>query len=274
MKHPRSISKKELLDAIKRSGYLFESEISYKLSREGFFVESNQIVEDPITGKNREIDLLAEYNKYDKKSSDHKLLSKIKFIFEIKNNIYPLVLMTKFEFSPNVVIWESFKEAITKPDDIEWDGTEGFYWTLSPDDESLFTQYCSFDRKKGNKELMASHPEMLYSGLSKITQYCEEQVENWEESENDKYFRDFLYLPVLLIKNDLFELEINESSQPKLKKVEESKLVFNYYYKGDQKISIVYVVTEKGFSHFMKNMIKVEGNTQKRMLSIKTKKKA
>ena len=274
MKNKDILSKRDLLDAIKRSGYLFESEITYQLSREGFFVESNQIIEDPITGKNREIDILAENYKYDKESADHELSSRIKFVFEVKNNIYPLVLMTKLEFSPNVVIWESLKEAITKHNDIEWDAYEGFYGTLLPDEKSLFTQYCSFDRKKGNKELMASHPEVLYAGLSKITQYCEEQVEYWEESANDKFFWDFLYLPVLLIKNDLFELEINESSEPKLKKVDESKLVFNYYYKGDQKISTVYVVTEKGFSRFMKNMIKVERDLQIKMLSMKNKKKA
>jgi hypothetical protein len=54
-----TITKKEMLDALGRSGYLLESEIAKTLSHAGFFIESNQVIEDPITGKNREIDLIS-----------------------------------------------------------------------------------------------------------------------------------------------------------------------------------------------------------------------
>jgi hypothetical protein len=51
-------SENEIIDALQRSGYLFESEISQYLSQSGFFVESNQVILDPITRKNRELDLI------------------------------------------------------------------------------------------------------------------------------------------------------------------------------------------------------------------------
>lgn len=264
-----SLSKKDLLEAIKRSGYLFESEIYNKLAKAGFFVEANQIIEDPLTGKNRELDLLAAYDRDNKKSLAHKVSSLIKFVFEIKNNSYPLVLMTKFEFSPYIDIGDSLKEIKTTPKGIKWDYPEGFYDKLLEHDVSLFTQYCSFNRKKGNKELMALHPEAIYSGLSKITQYCEEMVEVWENHENDGYFRDFLYLPVLLLKDNLYELEIDKKSKPKLMKVNESKLVFNYYFKGNQRISTIWVVTEQGFNKFVENMIKLECELKKEMIAVK-----
>lgn len=263
------LSQKDLLEAIKRSGYLFESEISNMLAKVGFFIESNQVIEDPITKKSREIDLIAEYySELDKEIAEYKVSSKIKFVFEIKNNIYPLVLMTRFEFSPNIEIWESLKEIQTTPEGIDWSSSEGFYEKLLDNNVLLFMQYCSFSRKKGHKnnELVAMHPEPIYAGLSKITQYCEEEKDIWDDREIDAYYRKFLYLPVLLIKDDLYELQINNQSSPKLHKVDESKLVFNYYFKGEPRISTIFVVTQKGIKKFMENMIKLERMVEEEMI--------
>ena len=91
----------------------------------------------------------------------------------------------------------------------------------------LYTQYCSFSHKKGqkNKELIALHPETVYAGLSKITQYCEEEKAHWDDHEIDKYYRKFVYLPVLLIKEELYELQIIDKANPILHKVNESQLL-------------------------------------------------
>lgn len=277
MSDQEKISENDLIAAIKRSGYLLESEISNMLANSGFFIESNQVIEDPITGKSREIDLMAEY--YDgsnKEGSKHKACSKIKFVFEIKNNIFPLVLMNKFEFSPNIEIWESIKEIQTSPKGIDSHSIDSFYEKLSDNNDHLFTQYCSFSIKKtgGNKknELLASHPEQVYTGLSKITQYCEEAIESWESREEQpKYYRKFLYLPVFLISQDLFELKVEGNNEPILQRVEESKLVFNYYHKNEPKIATVWVVTKKGFNNFITRMLELERKVEAEMIAVKKK---
>jgi len=278
MSDQSKLSEDDLIGAIKRSGYLLESEIANKLAKADFFVESNQVIEDPITGKSRELDLMAEYfDRSNNKGSEHRACTKIKFVFEIKNNIYPLVLMTKFEFSPNIEIWESIKEIQTAPKGIIWSSTDSFYEKLLVNDEPIFTQYCSFNTKKGNKrEIIATHPEQVYTGLSKITQFCEEAVESWEDvKEDNKYYRKFLYLPVLLINDDLYELEIDIGNDPKLCRVEESKLVFNYHHKNDPKIATIWVVTKKGFNSFIEKMIQVERKLEAEMIDvIKKKEKA
>ncbi len=278
------ISRHDLIEAIKQSGYLLESEIANTLARRGFFIETNQVIEDPITGKSREIDLIAEY--YDKNIDIVCKLAtcaKIKFVFEIKNNIYPLVLMTRFEFSPNIEIWESTKEIQTLPDGIEWDSVESFYEMLLNGSEPIFTQYCSFEFKKGgNKgELLATHPEQVYTGLSKITYYCEKAVQSLEDQSELpdgsmavilKIYHKFLFLPVLLINEDLFELEIGRGNKPILHKVEESRLVFNYYFKNEPRISMVWVVTKKGFKGFIDKMIEVERKVESKMIAVRQKK--
>lgn len=273
------ISTQDMMRAIERSGYLLESEITKTLASQGYFIESNQSILDPLTKKNREIDLVAEYDNYDEKTATNKTIAKIHFVFEIKNNLYPLVLLTKMESSPNTEIWEGLKEVLTIPDGIKYEFYEGFYEELLQDEDFLYTQYCSFQKKKGDgDELMAFHPDNLHSGLAKITQYCDEVVNRWkinsdedEEIENykDDYFRHFLYMPILLINDNLYELDINNENKADLRKVEISKLVYNYYLVDKPKISIIFVMTKKGLNDFLPQMRALEEKLVEKMIKIK-----
>lgn len=265
----------EMVEALKRSGYLLESEISSALSNAGFFVESNQVILDPITGKSREIDLLAEY--YEPTPKDRigkRCCSKIKFVFEIKNNIYPLALLTRFESTPNIEDWMGLKEALNLPKNVQYDSFDSYYENLITKRHShIFSQYCSFHKKKAKDNFMAVHPENVHTGLMKIVQYCEEQVEIMDtdmiyESDEEKsdFFRHFLYLPILLINDDLYEY-----SERKMEKKDSSVLVFNYHYKAEPKMAYVFIVTKHGFGSFMDQMVKLERKIEELMINARSK---
>ena len=269
MKKSIKVSEKEMLEALNRSGYLLEAEISRTLAEAGFFIETNQVIEDPITGKSREIDLTAEYYYYDKERSSYKVAARVYYIFEIKNNLFPIVLLSRFEFSPNIEAWLGLKEAMTLPKELRYDAYESFYEVLIQKRTAIYTQYCSFQKKKENDKLMALHPDIIHSGLAKITQYCEEMVKMYDkdllykDSDKDDYFRHFLFLPILLINDDLYELR-NEN----LEKVNSSILIYNYYYDKDPKMAYIFVVTKKGFPAFMNSMREMEDKVERRMIEI------
>ncbi|MCP9750376.1 hypothetical protein [Ferruginibacter sp. HRS2-29] len=264
------MDKNEILEALSRSGYLFESETAKNLQQMGFFVETNQSIKDPITNKSREIDLLAEYyRRYTKKNK--RCSAKIKFVFEIKNNVLPLVLLTEYQYTPNSDFDEMFKIVQTKPKGVDYEGASDFQEQLFPSGEErkLFTQYCSFQKKKQNEELMAIHPEELHSGLSKITQYAEEEFFEWnsrEMSEEESYYRNFIYIPVVLITNDLFELTIEDDNSTTLRNTTLSRLVYNYHFREEPKSAIVYIVTKAGLDFFLDDMIKIEESILKSMV--------
>jgi hypothetical protein len=278
MKKDFKITKNEMIDALNRSGYLLESEISRTLANEGYFIESNQVIEDPITGKSREIDLLAEYyGGYKKEWADFKTATMVKFVFEIKNNLFPFVLLTRFEFSPNIEDWKGLKEALTLPKNLNYDWHESFYEEIiNKKNTFIYTQYCSFHKKKANDELMALHPDNIHEGLSKITHYCEEMVklhdkcllyEDSEESiKKDEFFRHFLFMPILLIKEELYELR-----DEKLIKVESSILVHNYHFNKEPKMAYVFIVTKNGFPEFIKKMRKLEETVKLKMIETRKK---
>ena len=118
---------------------------------------------------------------------------------------------------------------------------------------------------------MALHPENIHTGLSKITQFCEESIdkEEFEESENG-YWRDFIYIPILLINDDLYELH-NNGTEYGLHKVESSMLVYNYHYKNKSEMAYVYVVTKSGLSNLLEYLLEIEEKIETEMIELRMK---
>lgn len=259
-------SEDRMMGALKRSGYLFESEMSKLLSKLDYFVESNKIIKDKFTGKGREIDLIAEFNEYQRSSAD-KCYSKSKLVFEIKNISAPLCLITEFQNSPNVESWYAVKEYITQPKDVEY--YPYVFSDLMLDENPIFTQYCSFQEKKEkNAELMALHPENIYQGLQKIVQYCDEKIGDPNVDHFDEYFRHFYYIPVLLVSDDLYEVHLTENN-PIFKKVDSSILMYNYQSDEKPNLAYVFVVTQKGLLPFLAKTKELEEKTEKWMIGSK-----
>lgn len=245
----------EIIDALNRSGYLFESEIAKTLNEEGFFVETNSVIKDPITGKSREIDLIAEYYIPNTDYQTNECFSSAKYVIEIKNNSAPIVLLTELEHNPNIEDWDAIKEYISIPPDMEYYVSK--YWDrfILEKKFSAFTQYCSFQKKNKNDELMALHPDNIYSGILKIAQYCEEKVSISHEPDN--YLRSRLYVPILLISDDLYELKY-QNLKPKLSKSNCSLLLYNYHHNDRRSMAFVFVVTKKGLMELLDFLKKTE----------------
>lgn len=263
-----NFNENKILEALTRSGYLFESEISKSLTAKGYFVESNKVVFDKFTNKSREIDLIAEYNDdFGNRDYSHRCYAKIKFAFEIKNNVSPLLVLTEYQHSLNDEIWEVIKSYVTIPANMHYHDELWEYFIYN--NSSLFTQYCSFQEKKGSKgELMALHPDNIHSGIQKITQYCQEHV-GYVENDDTNYLRHWIYVPVLLISENLYELRLDENNIPKISKTEEASLIYNYHFNDKPCSCLVKVVTKNGLDSFLDTMLSLEKDTESKMIEIR-----
>lgn len=275
-----TIDEKTLLEAIARAGYLLEAKVAELLTKQGLFVESNIMIEDPLTGKSREIDLLAQFDVIYREITDY-TIANIDFICEVKNNPYPFILLSKFQDSPHTELWDSIKNMVTLPDIFHKKDRYSllhdldFYDELTRKKIDLYTQYCSFQPKKSNEknnELMAWHPDYLYESLTKITMLCEKKIEWWDDKKTDKYFRDYLFMPVLIIRDDLYELELGEGeADAKLKKVKQSYLIHNYHYNSEPKSAIIFVVTFDGLVDFLKQMAEIKDKVEDNLIKLREK---
>jgi hypothetical protein len=95
MEYSMKVTESEMHEALQRSGYILESVTEKNLAEWGFFVQTGQVVEDLITGKGRDIDIIANSISNHNHYSDIRTISQIEYVFEVKNNLYPIVLLTK-----------------------------------------------------------------------------------------------------------------------------------------------------------------------------------
>lgn len=244
-KSPESIESM-MSEALLRSGYVLESRIINTLVQNGFFVEPNQRILDSTTGKDREIDLVAELwdSVHERTNSKIKVYVAVHFVCEVKNNPYPIVLLTELPFSPALEPWDSLHE-----------GTNGFFKGVVPLDQSFFdyftdehkiyTQYCSFKLKKAKKdtEWMAWHPDDFHDDLEKIISYCRLQA-NQITGLSDDYHRLLLYLPVVILGGDLYVAKPQEATMV-LTKVDTALHIHFGIHEGEQRLSLVVFVTER-----------------------------
>ena len=100
-KEPKSMNsrsiKNKMQAALIRSGSVMEFRIVSMLADSGFFVQPNQTVADPKTGKTREIDFIAE--EYDPDELEAVIKQRVsvlvRFVCEAKNDASSVVVLTK-----------------------------------------------------------------------------------------------------------------------------------------------------------------------------------
>lgn len=244
MKSPESI---ELMmsEALLCSGYVLESRIINRLVRSGFFVEPNQRILDSKTGKDREIDIVAELwdSIHDKTDLKTKICVAVHFVCEVKNNPYPVVLLTELPFSPALETWESLYEG--KSGFFRDEYLDPSFFDFLTGGHEPHTQYCSFKPKKAGKdsEWMAWHPEDFHDDLEKIISYCRLEA-NQVAEQSDDYHRLFLYIPVVILGGDLYVAKPQEATIA-LTKVDTALHMHFGIYEGEQRLSLVLFVTEE-----------------------------
>ena len=227
-----------------------------ELSDRGYFVEPNQVVLDPRTGKSRELDIVAEYYSY---QPEHRgTCVKTNFVAEVVNNKYPVVLLTKRPLTPNSN-FESYVKFGCTPTQNEFYKHFDFYDDRSPPQERLFSQYCAISTKKGEaKELMASHPEDMYASLQKVAEYVEQEVGWFAEvnaDSSDDIWRVFFWHPMLVLGGQLVTVEDSESEVVSLSEATSAFLEFNWHQNGEPRTTVIEVITVAALYERMDNIV-------------------
>ena len=259
----------EVRECLERSGYLLESRLVSGLTGMGFFVEPNQVLRDSRTGKSREIDLVAEFYNWNK---DHdRVCVKSYFVVEAVNNKYPLVLTTQRPNTPNSGSENYLKCATTLPK-IAWDEKLDYWSGKEVDWNDIYSQYCVLTRKNNSAELMATHPEDLYSSLQKLCEYVEAELSHWSERENEdepKFWRIFYWRPTLVLSGELYRAKINGLGKLQLSRASSGYLEFNWHDAEYRCTALVEVITEAAFFDRVAEVIAQDATTEESLHALR-----
>jgi hypothetical protein len=216
--HKESPSIDEIRQCLDRSGYFLESRLVHSLTQRNYFVEPNQVVRDPRTGKSREIDLIAERYRYSKEYPNASVITH--FVIEAVNNKYAFILTTERPSSPGAD-FEGYVQFACTPnpnpflkeiDIYEEKGPRcGSHW------KNVFAQYCVLSKNNNASELMASHPDDVYGSLLKPSEYVDGAKSRFESRElNDDYWRLWFWHLMLVLNGQLVTVRMGGDDTPKL----------------------------------------------------------
>lgn len=259
----------EMMECLRRSGYMLESTVVRNLNSAGFFVEPNQSLHDERTGKSREIDVIAEFCSYN--PAHRGVCVKTTFVIEVINNSYPFALTTLRPWTPNSPIDDYIRFASTPSEEhgnpflghVDLFDIKGF------ENWKLYSQYCAFTRKKGDSQLMAYHPDDVHSSLQKMVEYSLDAIQTWPLGESDTHWRLFFWQPVLVLRGDLFVLTDTPDLLPELTPAPAGKLEYNFHYRGRPESVVVDIVTESLLLDLLQEYVKQDEILEQRVYKLR-----
>lgn len=264
----------QIEECLERSGYLLESRVARALDARSFFVDPNQVIRDPITGKSREIDLVAERWVYD---PEHRhAFVRTYFVGEVINNRFPFVLLTERPNSPTPDFETDYLKFIrtpsSRPFDLDVWRERGF------DDRNLFSQYCVLTEKKSGgrhdaKELLASHSDDAHSSLQKLTYYIEGEMQRWtaEDFQEDNIWRLFFWHPLLILGGQLITARGSPSGSVKLQAVESAFLEFNWHAGEARRTTAVEVITADALVPRLERIVEADLRLETQLHDLRTR---
>lgn len=265
-----SLSMDVVLTCLERSGYLLESKIVRTLTNQGYFVEPNQVVRDPRTGKSREIDLIAEYYEYKPEHSG--ALVKTYFVMEIVNNKFPLVLMTERPHTPNENT-ENHVNFICTPSKNTFSDQFHLYEHRAPKRSELFSQYCALTQKKSeSKEFMASHPDDLYSSFQKLAEYTDGDMIWWDKNSDmhgDRFWRILFWHPLLVVGGQLIVARTREDGSTELRETSSATLEFNWHAGEERRTTLIEVLTADSLTNRLSKIVESDSQMQHKLHAVK-----
>ena len=271
---PDRITRPEMAEAIRSSGYLLEQRVSAVLSAQGYYVETNPAYLDPETGKSREFDISAI-------AGVQLARKRMDFIFpvvlaECENNGQPVV----FFCAESQVSFLHHHEVKCSGVPVQiWDGQE---FTRLSDflhferfhhycEGPVATQYCSFHRKSPNAPWVALHSDAQHqtfvSLINALEGAIDEHYEIWipplrgeEESVNIQ-----VYYPVIVLHGELYRAQERGRSLiiQRCDHAQYRRQLWSAQRKSTYQID---VVTERYFPQFLE-LLDREVQTMKRRMS-------
>lgn len=260
-------TRKQLREALLRSGYLVESRLATVLRDRGYYVEPNPPVPDPVTAKSRELDIFA-MSAVNAGPDDSDFLLPV-ILVEAENNPVPVLFITA-EHQVRFRHYEDLKMSgipvRVYKEDGSWDSLHDFVGVSKFHHYSegrVATQFCTFkekDKKAG--EWMALHEERHHDSFVKLSAAVDHQIESHCQAYRAggrEPVNVQIYYPVLVLQGELLEGQALARSA-RIAQVEHISYRRTVVVSGKERAYQVDVVTER---YFPKLLDRIEQETER-----------
>ncbi len=257
----------EIVECLKRSGYLLEGRLIEILVKAKYFVEPSTAYKDIRTGISREIDVVAR-NLVPMYGTGAAGVSST-LVVESINNSYPVVLLTPNPDGPtdtDHIIFSSNPGPEIEPHpflDKVFGG--GF---LREGDWVAYSQYCTFARKKDKGEFMALHSDDLHGSIQKCAEFLTSECKKIRAlpllTDHENNWNFIQWQGLIVLNADLYVFR-----KGKVREVPQARLQYNFHLDGEPETVVLTFLTEKSFSRYINNINQTDVRLQKALTALK-----
>ena len=256
----------EMKNAICKSGYLLEQRLEAKLNAYGFYTIANDIYSDPITDKNREIDLVSRkfYFQNGMTCKIHLYIS-----MECKNNSVPIVFFENTQipeiFHNSYIKYSGLPQLIYSPKKTQArliDDFLRFSKIKNKINTPICSQYCSFHKKNNNSNYIALHQEEHNDAFNKLIDYIifkrnrHHQILKNQLKQKHTFIDLSFYLSALIFQGDIYISSVN-SQDLELNKIDHILFRRNTIDNNESDMYLIDVMTESYFNKYVNKLEKI-----------------
>jgi hypothetical protein len=244
------ITKKEILELLKNTGYLMEQEVSYEIDSFGYVTDTNYHYKDPDDGTSREMDVRG----YTMKKISHSWHSynfhylDITLIIGCKNNKLPLIFFSKKSIVPSEYSSGDFF-VLSNPNKVP--GKEGVpidildfinlrkfhhYYKAS----AISTQFCE-TYLKNDKSIDVIH-EAYKSEILPVIKAMDYEMKIVRKQLSKDSINMHTFYPIIVLSGEMYTCDTGLDKKPKLKKTQHVSYLQTYdskTLKGEFRIDII-----------------------------------
>ena len=217
-----SPSNDDIVQALKKSGYLMEQEVATQFETLGFHVNTNWGFKDADEGKSREIDVRAiKRVAYNEKKC---LSAYVEFLVECKNSLNPFVFIARQKNKvdnfnvPEELVFPVSKYEMSRKIDSSKSQTQlkepffhlGFdrvHYDFTRDYKAV--QFCQLYRKE--KRWLANHGGLYDAIFYPIAKAVTVQKKKISPKHTDKWRNFWFFIPIVVVSGEIYSVD---STQP------------------------------------------------------------
>ena len=260
MSSKAAITIDEIRDSLKRSGYLLEARVERRLHKLGYFAEANSAYTDPDSGKSRELDISAIGARKAGPESFDWVFPIV--LVECVNNPQPIAFITKVPVVgslhseqvrcsglPVKIRDSGRRDSWTSLGD--YLGVEKFHHYCKG---RVATQFCSFSKKRGSDDWMASHEDSHFSAFATLCHALEHAVDDhyraWRPGRKE-WINVQVYYPILVVQGELLDVS-QRGTDIAVRKASHISFRRTVVRKGQETTYQIDVVTERQLSRLLR----------------------
>ena len=222
--------KKDVEDYLRKHGVPFEMKVASRFQQQNFGIHQSFYYADAITGAQREIDVIAIWNKQVRGINFN-----VVFVIECKFAKSPWILFSS--------ITEGFPICYVT-------GDKAIRWILHLEKQPFWTNFFEVEQNIGHGLTTSNTKDNAYEGVQQLLGFLKSEKRHHRFEHGNEYT---IYIPIIAVRGKLYKAKLDRSEEVEATEINEAQVYFKEDLNGV--IPKVHIVTESHLDAYIDRLV-------------------